>query len=57
MRDDTTVAPEPEEVRAYIPVRVTVDATRPDGSVLVYLPDGTGLAVNSRHLLFADSTG
>ena len=35
---------------AYIPVRV-VHAPRRDGSVLVYLPDGTALVVNGRQLL------
>lgn len=35
---------------AYIRVRVP-DGPRPDGSMLVYLPNGTALIVNSRHLL------
>ena len=35
---------------AYIRVRVP-NAPRPDGSTLVYLPNGTGFVVNSRHLL------
>jgi hypothetical protein len=43
-------------VNAYIPVRVT-DAPRSDGSVLVYLPDGTALTVNNQHLVRLDSTG
>ena len=34
---------------AYIRVRVP-DGPRPDGSILVYLPDGTGLVVNSNQL-------
>ena len=34
---------------AYIHVRVP-GAPRPDGSVLVYLPDGTGLVLNSSQL-------
>ena len=42
--------PVPAKFDAYIPVRVPV-APRPDGYVEVYLPDGTGFAVNSRHLL------
>jgi hypothetical protein len=39
---------------AYIRVRVPV-APRPDGSILVYLPDGTGLVVNSNQLLRLDA--
>jgi len=35
---------------AYIPVRV-VEPPRSDGSILVYLPDGTAFVVNSRQLL------
>jgi hypothetical protein len=35
---------------AYIRVRVT-GGPRPDGSILVYLPNGTGLVVNSNQLL------
>jgi len=45
----------PPDVRhadAYIPVRV-VDASRRDGSFLVYLPDGTALVVTGRQLLRA----
>ena len=34
---------------AYIRVRVT-DGPRPDGSILVYLPNGTGLVVNSNKI-------
>ena len=40
----------PTNSDAYIPVRVP-DEPRHDGSMLVYLPDGTGFVVNSRHLL------
>jgi len=36
---------------AYIRVRVP-DGPRRDGSILVYLPDGTGLVVNSRQLVY-----
>jgi hypothetical protein len=39
---------------AYIPVRVP-DGPRPDGSILVYLPNGTGLVVNSNQLLHLDT--
>jgi hypothetical protein len=35
---------------AYIRVRVPA-GPRPDGSILAYLPDGTGLVVNSNQLL------
>jgi hypothetical protein len=35
---------------ACIPVRVT-DEPRSDGSLLVYLPDGTAFVVNGRELL------
>jgi uncharacterized protein YbjT (DUF2867 family) len=38
------------DANAFLPVRVT-DAVRPDGSVVVYLPNGTALAVNSGLLL------
>ena len=38
---------------AYIRVRVP-DGPRPDGSILVYLPNGTGLVVNSNQLLHLD---
>ena len=40
----------PANYDAYIPVRVP-EGPRPDGYLNVYLPDGTGLVVNSRHLL------
>jgi hypothetical protein len=40
----------PPNFDAYIPVRVT-HAARPDGSMLVYLPNGTAVVVNSRYLL------
>ena len=43
----------PTNADAYIPVRVT-EAPRSDGSMLVYLRDGTALVVNSRHLLRLD---
>jgi hypothetical protein len=39
---------------AYIRVRVS-DGPRPDGSILVYLPNGTGLVVNSNQLLHLDA--
>ena len=39
---------------AYIRVRVP-DGPRPDGSILVYLPNGTGLVVNSSQLLRLDA--
>jgi hypothetical protein len=61
MSDDRTATPAlptlpaSEEVHAFIPVRVNADRARPDGSVLVYLPDGTGLAVPRRLLVFADA--
>ena len=35
---------------AYIPVRVP-KAPRPDGSIVVYLTDGTALALNARFLM------
>ena len=38
---------------AYILVHVT-QAPRPDGSVLVYLPNGTAVVVNSSYLLRLD---
>ena len=38
---------------AYILVRVP-NGPRPDGSILVYLPNGTGLVVNSNQLLYLD---
>jgi hypothetical protein len=40
-------------IDAFLPVRVTGER-RPDGSVLVYLPGGTGLVVNGDHLLYLD---
>ena len=43
----------PIEADAYIRVRVTSDR-RADGSVLVYLPGGTGLIVNGDLLLYPD---
>jgi hypothetical protein len=39
---------------AYIRVRVP-GGPRPGGSILVYLPDGTGLVVNSNQLLRLDA--
>ena len=39
---------------AYIRVRVP-DGPRPDGSTLVYLPNGTGLVVSSNQLLHLDA--
>lgn len=39
---------------AYIHVRVP-NGPRPDGYVLVYLPNGTGLVVNSNQLLHLDA--
>ena len=45
--------PTPTDTDAYIRVRIT-DEPRPDGFMLVYLPDATGLVVNSRHLLRLD---
>jgi hypothetical protein len=46
----TTPPTGPAESDAYIPVRVP-DPARADGSQLVYLPDGTGLVVDSRSLV------
>lgn len=40
----------PTNSDAYIRVRVP-NAPQPDGSTLVYLPNGTAFVVNSRHLL------
>jgi hypothetical protein len=40
----------PADSDAYLPVRVP-EGPRPDGYLLVYLPDGTGLVVNGRHLV------
>jgi hypothetical protein len=39
---------------AYIRVRVP-DGPRPDGSIIVYLPNGTALVVNSTQLLHLDA--
>jgi hypothetical protein len=39
---------------AYIHVRVP-GGPHPDGSILVYLPNGTGLVVNSNQLLHLDA--
>ncbi len=41
---------DPADSDSYLRVRVP-DGPRPDGSILVYLPDGTGLVVNSNQLL------
>jgi hypothetical protein len=41
---------DPADSDAYIRVRVP-NGPRPDGSILVYLPNGTGLVANSDHLL------
>ena len=38
----------------YIRVRVA-SGPRPDGSILVYFPNGTGLVVNSEQLLHLDA--
>ena len=43
----------PGEVDAFIRVRVT-QAPRPDGSMLVYLPNGTAVVVDSRCVLCFD---
>ena len=40
---------------AYIRVRIT-DEPRPDGSVLVYFPNGTALVVNGHQLLHLDTS-
>jgi hypothetical protein len=45
---------DPAGASAYIRVRVP-DGPRPDGSILVYLPNGTGLVVNSNQLLQPDA--
>jgi hypothetical protein len=37
----------------YLPVRVS-EAPRPNGSILVYLPNGTALVVDNRYLLRLD---
>ena len=44
---------EPTGSGAYIRVRVP-DGPHPDGSILVYLPNGTGLVVNNNQLLYPD---
>jgi hypothetical protein len=44
----------PADFDAYLPVRVP-EEPRSDGSVIVYLPDGTGFVVNSHHLLRLES--
>lgn len=44
---------DPAESMAYIRVRVP-SGPRPDGSVLVYFPNGTGLVVNVDQLLCRD---
>jgi hypothetical protein len=59
MSDDTFASPTPLELddsrsistntNAYVPVRVT-GGPRSDGSMLVYLTDGTALIVNSRYV-------
>jgi hypothetical protein len=45
---------DPTDSGAYIRLRVP-DGPRPDGSILVYLPNGTGLVVNSNQLLHLDT--
>jgi len=40
----------PTNSEAYIRVRVP-NAPRPDGTTLVYLPNGTAFVMNSQHLL------
>lgn len=55
MSGDTVAARhDPAGRGAYICVRVP-NGPRPDGSILVYLPDGTGLVVNSNQLLHHDA--
>ena len=44
---------DPAGYGAYIRVHVP-GGPRPDGSILVYLPNGTGLVVNSNQLLHLD---
>ena len=44
---------DPTAAGAYIRVRVP-DGPHPDGSILVYLPNGTGLVVNNNQLLYPD---
>lgn len=45
---------DPADSDAYLRVRVP-SGPRPDGSILVYLPDGTGLVVDSTQLLHLDA--
>ena len=45
---------DPTGSSAYIRVRVP-GGPRPEGSILVYLPNGTGLVVNSNQLLHLDA--
>jgi hypothetical protein len=45
---------DPADSDAYLRVRVP-DGPRPDRSILLYLPDGTGLVVNSNQLLHLDA--
>jgi hypothetical protein len=45
---------DPTDSGAYIRVRVP-GGPRPDGSILIYLPNGTGLVVNSNQLLYLDA--
>jgi hypothetical protein len=40
----------PTNSEAYIRVRVP-NAPRPDGTTLVYLPNGTAFVMNTQHLL------
>ena len=47
-------APDCDRPDAYIPVRAPNGPER-DGSILVYLPNGTGLVVNSDQLLHFDA--
>ena len=44
---------DPTGSSAYIRVRVP-DEPRPDGSILVYFPNGTGIVVNGNQLLHLD---
>ena len=46
---------DPTDSDAYLRVRVP-DGPRPDGYVLVYLPNGTGLVVASSQLLRLEGT-
>jgi hypothetical protein len=45
-----------DRMTAYLPVRIT-DEPRADGSVLVYLADGTALVVDEDQLLRVDPDG